>query len=102
MRTMKNLFLAFLFPALVIAFCMQSASAADADAGAALYDANCKTCHGLSHPAKGKPVDAILAKVSAIKAAEGLSGPKKTMQDTLKKLTDAQAQDVAAYISAMK
>ena len=86
-------------------------AAADAQAGKAVYDKSCKSCHGVD--GKGNPAIAKMMKVDlkALGSAEvqGKSDAdlkKDSTQGTGKmkpvKITDAQADDVVAYVRTLK
>ena len=80
-----------------------------AQAGEAIYKANCQSCHGSS----GTPSPGI-AKMMGVKAAVGVQGRcEKDMIDAVKngkgkmkafssKLTDDQIKDVVAYFRTLK
>lgn len=86
-------------------------SAADAQAGKAVYDKSCKMCHGVDgkgNPAIAKALNVTLKPLGSaeVQAKSDADLKKDSTQGTGKmkpvKLSDAQAADVVSYLRTLK
>lgn len=105
---MSRIISAALCSIVVFSFCSTDASAANAAAGKATYDATCKTCHAtglMGAPKLGdkaawapriKKGNAVLVSnaIKGFKGAVGMMPPKGGNA----KLTDVQVTDAVAYL----
>lgn len=87
--------------AVLCVFALQAQAAGDAASGEKQY-ALCAPCHGV-RPVKmiGQAADTLSAKLKVFRAKEGLSGRALQMQEVVKKLSDQNLEDIAAYLKTL-
>ncbi len=96
----------YLFACLMAGLLFISVAVASGHGAAELYAKSCKSCHGadganaaMSRALKGMPMEEVKTALLGYKA-QTYGGKKKTMMErVIKPLSDAQIDDLSAYIA---
>ena len=102
-------FLNFAIVSLFIFFCSNDLLSGDIDAGLARYAQNCGNCHGpagmglASYPKiKGKEVSYLVDRLKTYRAGTKVGPNSSLMIMMAQPLSDAEIDNLAAYLNAQK